>query len=130
MSSFKTPLIIKVLPLPIKESPFVLYQKFEYYSELPLPGYETMIYIPAGFRTDFATIPRFLWGILPPYGRYGKAAVIHDFLCTAPHRFDYKMAADIFLEAMEVLGVPRWKRKLMASSVKRFGPKFEATHEQ
>ena len=31
------------------------------------------------FMTDFASIPRPLWSILPQWGRYGNAAVVHDF---------------------------------------------------
>lgn len=38
------------------------------------------VVIPAGFITDFASIPRGLWNILPPTGGYGKAAVVHDYL--------------------------------------------------
>src|SRR4051812_48133804 len=38
--------------------------------------------VPAGFITDFASIPEILWNILPPTGSYGKAAVIHDWLYT------------------------------------------------
>ena len=39
------------------------------------------ITVPAGFVTDFASIPQALWSFgLSPNGRYSKAAVIHDFL--------------------------------------------------
>lgn len=38
------------------------------------------VQVPAGFVTDFASIPRVLWNILPPTGPYGKAAVLHDFM--------------------------------------------------
>ena len=31
--------------------------------------------VPAGFETDFASIPRIFWRLLPPVGRYGKAAL-------------------------------------------------------
>lgn len=33
---------------------------------------------PLGFTTDFASIPRPLWPLLPPYGRYAAAAIVHD----------------------------------------------------
>jgi hypothetical protein len=36
--------------------------------------------VPAGFKSDLASIPRLFWAILPPFGRYSKAAVIHDYL--------------------------------------------------
>ena len=39
------------------------------------------IEIPEGFITDFASIPRGLWNILPPqHAHVGKAGVIHDWL--------------------------------------------------
>ncbi len=37
--------------------------------------------VPAGFVTDFASIPQSLWSFgLSPNGRYSKAAIIHDYL--------------------------------------------------
>lgn len=39
-----------------------------------------LIRAPAGMITDFASVPRLLWSILPPTGVYGEAAVIHDHL--------------------------------------------------
>jgi hypothetical protein len=60
--------------------------------------------VAIGFQTDFATIPRPFWIILPKWGRYGNATVIHDWLYwlqTRPRR----EADAILLEAMDVLGV-------------------------
>lgn len=39
------------------------------------------IIVPAGFVTDGASIPRVLQGVLPAWGRWSRAAVIHDYLC-------------------------------------------------
>lgn len=36
--------------------------------------------VPAGFVTDFATVPRFLHWLWLPYGAYTRAAVLHDWL--------------------------------------------------
>jgi hypothetical protein len=38
--------------------------------------------VPAGFRTDFASIPRVLWSLVggPAEGKYRRAAVLHDYL--------------------------------------------------
>lgn len=49
------------------------------------------IVVPEGFITDFASIPRFLWSIYPPTGRYQEAAVIHDWLyiCHYSNRSPY-----------------------------------------
>ncbi|MGY4102195.1 DUF1353 domain-containing protein [Nocardia sp. R16R-3T] len=36
--------------------------------------------IPAGFRTDFASVPRALVWLVPRYGVYTRAAILHDYL--------------------------------------------------
>ncbi len=38
--------------------------------------------VPAGFVTDFATVPRFMRSVVEPYGAYTRAAVLHDWLLT------------------------------------------------
>lgn len=79
--------------------------------------------VPAGFETDFASIPRIMWPVIGhPAGRYAQAAVLHDFLYRA-HIFARKRADDLFLEAMEVLGVPFWQRWAMWVAV-RVGGSF------
>ena len=40
--------------------------------------------VPHGFITDFASVPRFLWRIWPPWGKYGPASVIHDYMYRNP----------------------------------------------
>lgn len=45
----------------------------------PSNGHEPIV-VPRGFVTDLASIPRPLWGWLPPDGPWAKAAVVHDFL--------------------------------------------------
>ena len=40
----------------------------------------TEITTPAGFVSDGPTIPRFLWAVLPVWGRWGRAGVMHDYL--------------------------------------------------
>jgi hypothetical protein len=39
-----------------------------------------VIDVPAGFVTDFASIPRPLWALASPHGFYSRASIIHDFL--------------------------------------------------
>jgi hypothetical protein len=38
------------------------------------------IVVPAGFVTDFASIPRVLWSELSPVGEHQRAAIVHDYL--------------------------------------------------
>jgi hypothetical protein len=84
------------------------------------------IIVPAGFITDFASIPQIFWNILPPWGVYGKAAVIHDKLYREngkePDRtYTRKQCDRIFLEAMTVLNVPKLTRWLIYTAVRLFG---------
>lgn len=39
-----------------------------------------IVVVPAGFKTDLASIPRGLWNILPPIDGYDFAAVVHDWM--------------------------------------------------
>jgi len=78
------------------------------------------ITVPAGFVTDFASVPRVFWGLMPPWDQYGKAAVLHDYLYSTGSVS--RLVADaVFLEAMAVLCVPRWKRVAIYSAVRWFG---------
>ncbi len=61
--------------------------------------------VKTDFMTDFASIPRLLWIFLPCWGKYGNAAVIHDWLYWAQKR-SRKKADGIMLEGMKVLKVP------------------------
>jgi hypothetical protein len=72
------------------------------------------------FQTDFASIPRLFWAILPKWGRYGNATVVHDWLYwtqTRPRR----EADAILLEAMGVLGVTSLVKYAMYRAVRLFG---------
>lgn len=114
MSSFTTPLIMEMLP----KRNFRVAEPFRY--RVGSKESEDIITVEKGFETDLASTPRFLWWIVPPHGTYGKAGVVHDYLYRNGLR-TRKEADDIFYEAMQVLGVPFWKRKLMYFAVRIFG---------
>jgi Protein of unknown function (DUF1353) len=48
----------------------------------PNPGQESLkpVTVPIGFVTDFASIPRLFWTMLPKDGDYTYPAIIHDYL--------------------------------------------------
>ena len=75
---------------------------------------------PKGFNTNFASTPRIFWSLVPPWGKYGKAVILHDYLYYSG-LYSKKNADLIFLEAMETLNVVKWKRYAMYYSVKNFG---------
>lgn len=93
-------------------------EEFDYHTNIE-PLY--VIRVPAGFITDFASVPRLLWRVLPPTGAYGKAAVIHDYLYRTPGIATKAEADNVFLEAMEALGVGWWTRYVMYEGVRAFG---------
>ena len=63
---------------------------------------------PAGFQFDGASVPRWLWWLWPPMGRYALAALIHDWLYA--HGEVTRAEADgRFLQAMDSLRMPPWR---------------------
>jgi len=80
---------------------------------------------PAGFVSDGPTIPRIFWIIIPVWGRWGAAGVLHDYLCcrlvmlnphpAAPTRVD---ADRLFLAAMKALGVGWFPRYILFLGVR------------
>jgi hypothetical protein len=80
-----------------------------------------VIEVPAGFVTDFASVPR-----LPiAFWLFGDTAhapaVIHDYLVRVEYpqcKIEWTQAADVFEEAMKAQGVGLLKRKIMAHAVR------------
>ncbi|NEX17633.1 MAG: hypothetical protein C1943_13650 [Halochromatium sp.] len=73
MSSFTDPLILKVHTGTLAERPFELLQEFKYWSHIGASAEQPRwIRVPAGYRTDFASIPRWVWPIFPPVGRFDE----------------------------------------------------------
>lgn len=84
--------------------------------------------VPADFTTDFASVPRVFSWLLPRYGRWTQAAILHDYLWgeskkgeAALNKFD---ADGLFNRAMRELGVPYLRRWIMWAAVRwASGPK-------
>lgn len=115
MSSFTTPAAVELLD----NLEFRLLEPFQFYvGEKEAP--HTIYTIPAGFVTDLTSVPRLLWSLLPPHGRYAKAAILHDWLVTQAPEIPRSQADDLFCEAMHVLKVPVWQAKLMHLAVKLY----------
>ena len=97
---------------------WVIMRDFGY--DVGAEGSADHINVAIGFQTDFATIPRPFWAILPRWGRYGNAAVIHDWLYWT-HDRPRQTADVIFLEAMGVLGVNALVKYGLYGAVRLFG---------
>lgn len=76
---------------------------------------------PAGYTTDFASIPPLVRAVFPPFGRHAKAAVLHDWLYLVGEPGRRAFADRIFLDAMRDLAVSRWRRWLMYWAVRLGG---------
>jgi hypothetical protein len=116
VSSFTSPLLVEILQREnrIGRGLARLIKPFTYHVGFIGSGHE--ITVPADFVTDFASVPRLVAPFISPLSLCAKAAVLHDYLLyigTNQHE-----AADIFLEAMTVLGVSKFKRTIMWLAVK------------
>lgn len=98
-------------------------QGFRYY--LGTKGSNQWVSIPAGYLTDGASVPQIFWSVIPRWGLYGQAAVVHDYLCEylsitsdgVPKRITRAEADDILLEAMQVLEVPEFTAATIEAAV-------------
>jgi hypothetical protein len=115
------PSIKSVFPKPLKgiyvgkgqwklEAPF-------HYINLPI-----IIKVPKGFCSDGASIPKFAFSIIgaPWRGKYSRGAVIHDYEYFSQTR-TRREADQIFYDAMIILKVPWWKRRIMHLCVRMAG---------
>jgi hypothetical protein len=120
MSSFTKPLRVEITQREVKGRCLaVLIDGFEYH--VGHLNSTDVIRVPAGFVTDFASIPHVARMFVPVLGRAAKAAVIHDYLVVENER-SWEESAKIFREGMMVLGVDWFQRILMYYSVKYYGP--------
>lgn len=107
--------------------------------DLVYEGRDQTFTVPAGFVTDFASVPQFMYWLIPSYGQYTNAAVVHDWLCVQledemysasfpTHRKTVAPANPvdtdgIFRRIMREEGVPLVRRWLMWTGV-RWGAMF------
>lgn len=77
----------------------------------------TVIVVPVGFVTDFASVPRIPIAFLLTGDTAHSAAVVHDWLYTT-HTVDRATADAVLQEAAAAAGVPAWRRWLMWAGVR------------
>jgi hypothetical protein len=108
-----------------------------------------VITVPAGYRTDGASIPRRLQDIFPPFGAWVEAALIHDYLCTRglegrsvavsrPHfgpqsrrftaRDTHSLWAKMLTQVPAAHLITPWQRTRMTWAVQTFGPRWTFTN--
>lgn len=91
------------------------------------------ITLPSGFMSDGASVPRFLWWFLPPWGdRATVAALVHDFACDSlksgapvPGGETRAKCDGLFRDALHELGVARWRAWLCWAGVRAYSIFFD-----
>lgn len=108
MAAFLTPLVV----VQFGETDWVLHEDLVFGD----------IRVPAGFTTDFASVPRLPFAWLIAGGVGNRAAVIHDYLYrTTPHTHTRAQADDVFYDALLACGVEPWRAYLMWAAVRCCG---------
>ena len=96
----------------------------EYRVSFKINDLSRVYYVPAGMETDLASIPTIVpkW-IAQKVDAHIEAAIVHDHMCIE-RPWTSRIAAEIFLAAMEKADVGWIKRNAMYQAVLRFGPKW------
>jgi hypothetical protein len=76
--------------------------------------------VPAGFVTDYASIPERLWSLYSPHDQYSRAAVIHDYLYWT-RKCKREQADNLFLIAMKESAVTEDMRQIVYAGVDSYG---------
>lgn len=92
-------------------------ETFELLEPLHYQGDTQNFTIPAGFKTDFASVPRIFTWLIPRYGAYTKSAILHDYLGSSG-LISHADNDGIFRRTMRELGVSLLRRWMMWAAVR------------
>lgn len=76
------------------------------------------IIVSKGLETDLGSIPFWLQWIFPKDGLAVLAYILHDYLYKIGFKGDRNVCDDLIVEAMEALGVKRWRRVAVRHGLK------------
>lgn len=109
----KTKLILD----PISNGKAILLEEYVY----DINGY--LIRVPKSFITDGASVPKSLQWLYNPFGKYIKAAVIHDYLYSVYNNtgINRTLADKIFYFIMQETGVDKRTCRRFYAAVRCFG---------
>lgn len=85
--------------------------------------------IPKGFTTDFASVPKMFWFLIPPMGKHNRAALLHDYLCWS-NKKTRKETDRIFYTVLREHGVSTFRCKAMYYSVRLYAKIFISTYKK
>lgn len=107
----------KLMLKPLSNGKAILLDDYVY----SINGYDIKIF--RGFITDGASVPKSLQWLYNPFGRYIKAAVVHDFLysCYNNTGINRTLADKIFRYIMQETGVDNRTVRRFYAVVRAFG---------
>jgi hypothetical protein len=108
-------------PLIKQVDDFIFEVQEDFQLEICLGKTKLVYEVKKGFKTDFASVPRFLWWFIPPIGKYSVAALIHDDLYKPYNRCDRFTADAVFRIIMMQYKCSLWHRLSMYYAVRAFG---------
>lgn len=92
-------------------------------------GARDVFYVPRGFLSDLASVPRLFWYWFPPDDpQYAAPAILHDKFYET-HEVSRKDADGIFYRQMRELKVSWIRRKLIYWAVRAAGSKAYHAHD-
>lgn len=94
---------------------FVLLESFSYITQSGI-----LIVVPSGSTSDGASTPPELWPTIPPFGKYWKAAFLHDYLYRST-QYPKIFCDSVFKEAMIGLGIDKLESDVIYEGVNLFG---------
>ncbi|MBF6084180.1 DUF1353 domain-containing protein [Nocardia cyriacigeorgica] len=107
--------------MPFSDGGIVVEELDEQFWEVAEPleyrGATERFVVPKGFRTDFASVPRPVVWLIPRYGAYTKAAILHDYLLSSG-AVSVADADGIFRRTLGELGVSVPRRWMMWAAVR------------
>ena len=80
--------------------------------------------VPAGFETNFASVPKIFWNLFPPIDKYTNASVLHDWLYAgngANLGYSRKQCDKLFYQCVKESGIRAFPAWIMYISVRAFG---------
>ena len=78
----------------------------------------TRIFVPAGFRTNFCSVPRVPGVYLMLGNRARRAGAVHDFLYQTMYMNDRKMCDRMLWEMVQLCGVSRYEADAFYAAVR------------
>ena len=80
------------------------------------------VVVPAGFATDYTSVPRAAGAAYNLFGNTGnKAATVHDFLYSPPGTYPREWADAVLRAGLIAQGIEEWKADAMYAAVREFG---------